>query len=276
MGKELVSLVSRCLNLEHHIVGVNFLAYKEEYEKYDAQIPNLRRSICGYTSMAMNGEKIKFDDSRVSCNGGALAVGLREEHERTKSGRIYEHCGLYSSHAVARNVNESMTHIPHRSYALAMAPLEEIEDADIVVIVCTAKQAMRIIQGYTYIYGCAKNLSTVGNQAMCSDMIAKPFMNNDINITLMCCGARINTKCSDGEMGVSMPIQIFMQVARGIIATLNVTEPPQFKKELLTRLNTPDELGYELDPGLHYGKLAAAYQAECVRMESQEEMDSVT
>lgn len=73
-----------------------------------------------------------------------------------------------------------------------------------------------------------------------------------------------------------MPIQIFMQVARGIIATLNVTEPPQFKKELLTRLHTPDELGYELDPGLHYGKLAAAYQAECVRMESQEEADSAT
>lgn len=274
MQKDLVSKVARGLNLERHIIGVNFLAYKEEYEKYDAVIPNLRRSICGFANMAMNGERIKFDDSRVACNGGALAIGLREEPERTMSGRIYEHCGLYSSHAVARNVNASMTHIPHRSYGIAMAPLADMDDADIVIILCTAKQAMRIIQGYSYIYGCAQNLSTVGNQAMCSDMIAKPFMNNDINITLMCCGARINTKCSDGEMAVSMPIQMFFQVAMGIIATLNVTETAQFKKELLTRLETPDELGYELDPSLHYGRLAAVYQDECIRMEEAEKAEA--
>ena len=91
MERELVSRVCRCLDLQHHIVGINFLAYKEEYDNYDAQIPNLRRSICGYTSMALNGEKVKFDDSRVSCSGGALAVGLREEHDRIKSGRVYEH-----------------------------------------------------------------------------------------------------------------------------------------------------------------------------------------
>ena len=271
LKQELVNRLVKGLNLERHIVGVNFLAYQEEFDKYPAAVPSARRSICGFANMAMNGETIKFRDDCVACNGGALAVGLREEPERTKSGRIYEHCGLYSSHAVARSVNESMTHIPHRSYGIAMAPLETMEDADVVIILCTAKQAMRIIQGYSYVYGCATHLSTVGNQAMCSDLCAKPFMNNDLNISFMCCGARLNTRCSDGEMAVGMPIQMFSPVAEGILATLNVTETPQYKRELLERLDTPDELGFDIDMAAHYGKNAAAYQKDCLRMEAAEQ-----
>lgn len=270
MENQLVSRFVKGLGLKRHVVGVNFLAYREEFEKYDAPAATIRRSICGFANMAMNGECVKFRAEDVGCSGGSYAVGLREEPERTKSGRIYEHCGLYSSHAVARNVNESMTHIPDRSYGIAMAPLEMMADADVVIILCTAKQAMRIIQGYTYIYGCAKQLSTVGNQAMCSDMCAKPFMNNDLNITFMCCGARINTKCDDGEMAIGMPIQKFKPVAEGVLSTLNVTEPVQFKRELLERLDTPDELGFDIDMTALYAKNAAAYQEECMRMEQEE------
>ena len=91
-------------------------------------------------------ENALFRAEDVGCSGGSYAVGLREEPERTKSGRIYEHCGLYSSHAVARNVNESMTHIPDRSYGIAMAPLEMMADADVVIILCTAKQAYMDVQ----------------------------------------------------------------------------------------------------------------------------------
>lgn len=270
MEQELVRRLALGLNLQRHIIGVNFLAYQEEFERCPGTVPPLKHSICGFANLAMDGEAIKFSDARVSCNGGALAVGLREEPERTKSGRIYEHCGLYGSHAVARAVNESMTHIPHRSYGVAMAPLEVMEDADVVIILCTAKQAMRIMQGYSYCYGCARHLSTVGNQAMCSDLCAKPFMNNDLNISFMCCGARMNTRCSDGEMAVSMPIQMFSPVAGGVLATLNVTETVQYKKELLERLDSPDALGFPIEMGAHYGKNAAAYQKECLRMEAAE------
>ena len=103
---------------------------------------------------------------------------------------------------------------------------------------------------------------------MCSDLCAKPFMNNDLNISFMCCGDRLNTKCSDGEMAAGMPIQMFPRVAEGILATLNITEPPQFKKALLERLDTPEELGFAIDMGAHYGKNAAAYQQACLRMEA--------
>lgn len=67
-----------------------------------------------------------------------------------------------------------------------------------------------------------------------------------------------------------MPIQKFKPVAEGVLSTLNVTEPVQFKRELLERLDTPDELGFDIDMTALYAKNAAAYQEECMRMEQEE------
>lgn len=79
MENQLVSRFVKGLGLKRHVVGVNFLAYREEFEKYDAPAATIRRSICGFANMAMNGECVKFRAEDVGCSGGSYAVGLREE-----------------------------------------------------------------------------------------------------------------------------------------------------------------------------------------------------
>lgn len=265
-----VKRLVKALGLERHIVGIEFLAYRQEFEESKAEALKEKRTFCGFVNKASRGESLKVTGENFSCLGGAQSIGVLVEPETTKSGRLYEHCGLYSSHAVARSVNEGMQHIKHKVYGVKASPLEETEDADVVIILGNAKQMMRIIQGYSYEYGVAHHLTTVGNQAMCSDLCAKPFMNNDINFSLMCCGARASTQCTDGEMGVGMPIQIFRRVVDGVLATLNLTETNNVKKEILERLDSPDELGFEITMNTSYGKNAGEYREKALKMEKEE------
>ena len=50
-----------------------------------------------------------------------------------------------------------------------------------------------------------------------SDLVAKPFVRNDINVSLMCCGARTSTVSDEGELGIGMPVNMFEGVSEGIL-----------------------------------------------------------
>lgn len=140
-----------------------------------------------------------------------------------------------------------MKYLDHEIYGLLMGPLDQLPDADVAIMLGTAYQLMRIMQGYSYHHGNPKNICSVGNQGVCSDLIAKPYANNDINISFMCKGARLFTKCSDGELGVSVPINLFDSLVDGVIMTINPVLDKSQKEDLLSRLDSPDELDIEID-----------------------------
>jgi hypothetical protein len=105
---------------------------------------------------------------------------------------------------------------------------------------------------------------------MCSDLIAKPFSNNDINLTLMCAGARANTKCDDGEMGAGFPIHYLEQITKGVLITLNLVERNGEKERILAGLDDPLELGFAIETGKGYGANAMKYRRYCDEMEAEE------
>lgn len=261
MNKYNINRLKKALLLERNIVGVKFIAYKEEWYAYDAKsLDDKKTTFCSIVRYGLEGEVVKANSNNFRCRGGAQSLGIIDKPEAIKSGRVYKACGLYKSHSIARQVLEGMTHIGHKIYGVVVGPLEKIEEADTVIILGNAKQMMRIIQGYTYEYGVCKNLSTVGNQAMCSDLVSKPFRNNDLNLSLLCCGARIFSHADDGEMGVGFPIQMFNPIANGVLETLNVTESPKSKKKILENISGPEELDIDIDMETSYGKNAAAYE----------------
>ena len=266
-----VKRLEKALSLKRNIVGVHFLAYKMEYDESPVAPSEKRGSFCSFVNRASRGEHFKINAQHFTCQGGASSIGVTEETEDRRTGRLYQHCGLYSSHAIARLVNSSMNHIPHKIYGVEIGPLSAVESADVVIIIATAKQCMRLIQGYTYEYGPATHLSTVGNQAACSDLCAKPFVNNDLNISFMCCGMRMCTQADDGEMGVGLPIQMFSKVTNGVLQTLNLTEQNKYILSLSAELEDPDELGIELRLDEGYGKNAQKYEDEARKMAEAEE-----
>lgn len=266
MEENNAKLLKTALQLDREVVGVHFLPYRAEYENSSLVESEKKGSFCSFVNRATRGEAIKVNGKHFTCQGGASSVGVAEEPDYRKDGRLYEHCGLYRSHAAARLVTESMCHIPHKIYGLEIGPADQLEDIDIVIVIATAKQMMRLIQGYTFEYGPARNLSTVGNQAACSDLCAKPFMNNDLNLTLMCCGMRISTQAEDGEMGAGFPIQMLSKIVNGVIQTLNLTEPNSYKENLKSKLKNPSELGIEIRLNDNYGLHARNYEKAALEM----------
>ena len=49
---------------------------------------------------------------------------------------------------------------------------------------------MRIVQGYAYHYGMLKNVNMIGNQAICLECTARPYVLKDMNVSVLCIGTR--------------------------------------------------------------------------------------
>lgn len=137
-------------------------------------------------------------------------------------------------------------------YGVIIGPLSLMEDADVVVIAGYGETIMRLIQGYAYKFGDPKNLSFFGCQAMCADVVSKPYANNDINITLFCRGARAYGRFDKGEIAVGLPINMFDSLADGIVKTVNPVNNPKEKETILNRAKDELDLIGEIDKSYNY------------------------
>ena len=93
-----------------------------------------------------------------------------------------------------------------------------------------------------------------GDQGVCADLTAAPFNNNDMNFSVLCAGTRKMARWEDDEMGVGLPIHQFPGLTDGVLQTLNYIEYPDRKQKIREVLDSPDELGIEIQDQLHYGK----------------------
>ncbi len=259
MKADNINKVKKILQFKREIIGVKFIHYKEQYDKNETKEYGLRTTYCNMVKRAMDGSHFKLTKENFFCDYGAYALGLKKPDISIVTGNSYAVCGLYESHSIAREITEEMRYLQHEVYGVEMGPLQDMESADVVIIVTEAVNIMRILQGYAYKFGYPKHLRTIGNQAACSDLTAKPYFNNDLNISLMCEGARKYMKCSSGELGVSMPVNQFDDVVEGIIMTVNPVANKKEKDELLSRLHSEDELGIVIDKDTNYGKCLQEY-----------------
>ncbi len=259
MKAEAVKKIKIALNLEHHIIGVKLIDFKEDFDTIDVPVSKKKSTICGHSRFAMDGECFKAIRSDVVCDYGSYGLGLEKADPTILEGRSFHFCGLSETAAVGKDIAKSMKYIDQDVYGFIMGPLELINDADVVIIADYAETIMRVMQGYAYKFGSAKQLSFYGNSAICSDLISKTFNTNDINVSLMCKGARAYGKFDRGELGISMPIGIFDAVADGVLKTITPVSSGKEKQRILDSLDNPDELGVEIDLSYSYGKGLVEY-----------------
>ena len=119
-----------------------------------------------------------------------------------------------------------------------------------MLIVASPFNGMRIIQGYTHIYGYNVSYKISGNQAVCSECTAFPFENNDINVSLLCSGTRYKASWSEEELIIGFPYNRFYSIVDGVIATLDLTESDKKKSEIEKRFK---DAGIT-SPIINYGK----------------------
>lgn len=248
--------LSQILNLNRNIVGVRFIEFEDDYKALE--IPEQKGTTCLLGRFGFEGKHIKADAAHITCSYGSGAIGVTKAHQTIKAGQSYAGCGLYANKSIAYNVVRDMHFLNHIIYGVEIGALEDVKKADLVLIACNTLQAMRVFQGYAYYYGTPKNVSFLGNQAMCSDMLAKPFNNNDINLSLFCEGARKYGNYGTDEVGISMPLEVFHNVAKGVYLTVNPVANRKEKAEISARLA---EEGFieEFDMDAAYGNVLDSF-----------------
>jgi uncharacterized protein (DUF169 family) len=233
--KKLVMKVNCALELDRKIVGVKFLFSKEEYEAVDARHIKNKLNYCVMVKLAMSGKALKATGDDLACIAGARAIGLKEIDDYHKSGQNGKRLGLYRDMVTAKKARDGMSYCDHHAYGIMVKPLEEFnQEPDVVIVVTNPYNVMRIVQAYSYYYGMQTNYKMTGNQAICSESTAYPYLSNDINVSMLCIGTRHRAGWKDDELAVAFPFNRFDKISEGIMETVNIMDNNK-KKEVIEK-----------------------------------------
>ena len=228
-----VEYANCALKLEHRIVGMKFLFTQEEFDAADAPKLESRMSYCTMVIHAGRGESMKADINNFGCFGGARALGIVDDDPYYLDGRFFEPRGLYQDLATAREVTSHMHRCSHRVKGIMVRPVEEFTTApDVVLIVSNPRNIMRLIQGYTYQFGTTKGFKMVGNQAICAEATAHPYLENDMNISCLCNGPR-TAGMKEYEMAMGIVFNKFERLIHGLCMTITAIEHNPRKEEII-------------------------------------------
>jgi uncharacterized protein (DUF169 family) len=121
--------------------------------------------------------------------------------------------GRYDSAETARRAMDDMI-------AIQPATTLDFEDADIEPDVVTMSvrpvELTRIIQAYQFHSGNRVNASMGGLRVVNSDLIVRPYLTQEMNVSTFCLGARLIAEFEADKMGVGMPFQIWKDVIGGM------------------------------------------------------------
>ena len=240
------------LHFKRKIVGIQFYSTTSEFESSHFRTVRNRLSFCMMVKVASRGTCIKVSESNFKCPGSRRALGIDGIDHQFRSGEKYLGLGLYQDVETAKSVADEMLFLDKKTTALAVGPIEQFESPpDAVIIIADGYTAMRVVQGYTYHFGQAKQIRFCGNQGVCCELTSRPFMLQDMNISLLCANTRFSCKWRDGEIGIGLPYHQLQFIIDGVIKTLNVVEPDSRKKEII---NCARSKGIDLGvvPGANY------------------------
>lgn len=225
------------LELKRKIVGVKFLFSREDFEASDVKRVATKLNYCVMVRMATSGRALKATGDDLACLAGARATGLKDIDDYHRSGQNGKRLGIYRDMATAKSVRDRMSYCDHKAYGIVVKPLDMYDDEpDVVIIVANPYNVMRIIQGYSYYYGLRAHFKMTGNQAICSESTAYPYLADDINVSLLCIGTRHRAGWKDDELAVAFPFNRFKKITQGVMETINIMDNNRKKKVIEKKL----------------------------------------
>lgn len=241
------------LDLKRKAVGVRFLFTENEYEKVEAPLKDGTIPYCTAVRNASKGKSSKLSIESFACLSAARALGLVENDAASKSGKRHSEMGVYENVLISRNIAKDMVYCEHSIYGVEIRQLEEYKEynPDIIIIVTSPYNAMRVIQSHAYSQGQLKNIKMAGMQAICQECTSYVYETNEINVSMLCSGTRCVSQWSKDELGIGIPFQQLDNIIYGLRQTLNPMENNEDKKLIEKKL---EETGKSLDFEIKYNK----------------------
>ena len=243
------------LDLKRKAVGIRFLFEKSDYEKNDAAERNGTVPYCTAVRSGSEGKSIKLHLGNFACLAAARALGLMENDENSRSGKRHSDMGVYENVLVSRNIAKDMVYCGHSVYGIEIRPLEDYREynPDIVILVTSPYNAMRVVQAHGYSKGQLKNIKMAGMQAICQECTSYVYERNEINLSMLCSGTRCVAQWSKDELGAGIPFQQIGDVIYGLIQTVNPMENNSDKNLIQEKLKLKGkDLGFEIEYNKNY------------------------
>ncbi|MEA4920158.1 MAG: DUF169 domain-containing protein [Clostridiaceae bacterium] len=250
---DVVKKAYACLQLERRMVGVKLIYNQAEYESLPCIEPKTPLYYCQAVHAAASGHSIKLTKETSGCPGSSRALGFTLPAENYYTGAAGENLGLYADREVARQVASDLAICTRPLLGIAIRPLEEFDTApDVVLVFVNTREAMRILQGYTCVYGLSDSFCMSGNQAVCVECTTYPFLRQRINLSMFCAGTRHKAQWNDGEAAFGIPAAMFSGVVQGLEYTVNAIERNKRKAEIEQTLDSAGLLDFEIEFGHTY------------------------
>ena len=239
------------LQLERKIVGIKFVYDKESYDAFDAIEPKKPMYYCQAVHAAGAGNKIKLTKETSGCAGSSRALGFTPAQANYYSGEASMPLGLYKKVETSKQVAMNIDIFRTQLYGVIVMPLECFEtEPDTVMIFSNTRESMRVLQGYTAVYGYNNHYYMCGNQAICVEATTYPYINDRLNVSMLCAGTRFRAGWKDYEVAMGLPYSKFGGLVEGLMHTVDAIERNPRKYQIETQLKN-DGL-YEKE--FRYGK----------------------
>lgn len=242
---ELAAKAYALLTLDRQIVGIKFAYTFEDYEKMPARAMRAKIAYCVVVKAAMTGRRVKLSGEYSGCNGSSRALGFIAPTEAFTNGELYNGFGLYKDLTTSKQVANSMIACRKSCYGIMAQPIEKYETdlPDVVILATDARNAMRLLQGYTYSYGSQPVFKMTGNQAICVECTSHPLEADQMNLSMLCSGTRYLANWEPGEIAIGFPYHKFVETVEGLLRTVNAVEldPAKLRiQENLVNQSFPD------------------------------------
>jgi uncharacterized protein (DUF169 family) len=128
--------------------------------------------------------------------------------------------GRFDSAETARRAMDEMMAIqPADTEAVFLYSLdfddEDIEP-DVIVISARPVELTRIVQAYQFHTGNRVTASMGGLRVVNSDLIVRPYLTKQLNVSTYCLGARLIAEYEGDRLGMGMPYEIFQDIVTGL------------------------------------------------------------
>ena len=222
---ECIDNLRETIHIDREPVAITLLFTEEDYNNYPVEEFKHKMAYCQMVkAAAVDGRAIKCRVEHHTCDGATTALALEPSTERIESGQEYFSYQLYSSVATARRHREaikSLHRMPVNTWGVAIVPLKDcVQTPDVIIMVCNAYQAMRVVQGYTYFTGKKPAVDLGGMQAMCSELTVSPYLTGEMNVSVFCPSTRMLCMWDETDMAVAIPYEKFEMITDGVVATV--------------------------------------------------------
>ncbi len=237
------------------IAGVKFFPKGADIPKEkDADMEEISTPWCGAVKLASEGESVVITRNNIGCPAAAIALGLVDENDPEPlegnrkytslmedaaspkdftDGHVYackasgrmdfalfgqEDCGRYKTLGASVKAVSGMSGIGKEVMDAIVAFPSDCTDytPDVVVMGLTPKQAMRMVQGYAFVNGERVEFNTIGIRGVCADVTAYPFLEQKMNASFFCLGARALSGWEENRLALGMPYHDFELMAEGV------------------------------------------------------------